>query len=86
LEPGWVEEKIEEGKTRCDPVKNPIATRLLLFFFLLKRCRFNFFKKGIDLDDPIPGQNPVTRSKLRIRVLDWASHRAGSENYVYNPR
>jgi hypothetical protein len=23
---GLVEEKIEEGKTRCDPVKNPVET------------------------------------------------------------
>jgi hypothetical protein len=27
LEPGWVEEKIGEGKTWQDLVKNPIATR-----------------------------------------------------------
>jgi hypothetical protein len=27
LELDRVEEKIEEGKTRCDPVKNPVATR-----------------------------------------------------------
>ena len=27
LELNRVEEKIEEGKTRCDPVKNPVATR-----------------------------------------------------------
>jgi hypothetical protein len=44
LEPGRVEEKIEEEKirydladpatwlTRQDPVKNPVATRWLLFF------------------------------------------------------
>jgi len=27
LEPSQVEEKIGEGKTRRDPVKNPVATR-----------------------------------------------------------
>jgi hypothetical protein len=27
LELGQVEEKIEKRKTRCNPVKNPIATR-----------------------------------------------------------
>jgi hypothetical protein len=27
LKPGRAEEKMEEGKTRCDPVKNLVATR-----------------------------------------------------------
>ena len=27
LEPGWVEIKIGEGKTRRDPIKNPVTTR-----------------------------------------------------------
>jgi hypothetical protein len=27
LEPGRVDKKIEEGKTRCDPIKNLVAIR-----------------------------------------------------------
>jgi hypothetical protein len=50
LEPGRVEEKTGEEKTRCDPadparpVKTRLQTRCLLFFlfFLLKRRRFDF--------------------------------------------
>jgi hypothetical protein len=52
-----VEEKIEEGKTRCDPVKNPVATRWLLLFFLLKRRHFDLKNIKIDLDDPIKTRN-----------------------------
>jgi hypothetical protein len=50
LEPGRVEEKIREEKTRCDPVdparsgQKP-SCNSLTFFFLLKRCHFDFFKK-----------------------------------------
>jgi hypothetical protein len=40
------------------------------FFFLLKQRRFDL-KKKID-----PG-DPVTRSKLGIRTLNQAAHRAG---------
>jgi hypothetical protein len=51
VEPSWVEEKIEEEKTKwVDLVKNPVATHWLLFF-LLKRRRFDL--KKIDPDDPI---------------------------------
>jgi hypothetical protein len=42
LKPGWVEEKTEEEKTRRpgqDLVANPLT---FVFFFLLKRRRFNF--------------------------------------------
>jgi len=46
----------------------------LTFVFLLKRHRFDFFKKKIDPADP------VTRSKPGTRALD----RAGFENYVIN--
>jgi len=71
LEPGRVEEKMGEEKTWCDPVKNLVATRWLLFFFLLKRRHFNFFKK-INPDDPVTGSKPETR----------ALNRAGSENHT----
>jgi hypothetical protein len=45
LEPGRIEEKIEKGKTRCDPAtqQDPVATRWLLFF-LLKQYRFDLKK------------------------------------------
>jgi hypothetical protein len=75
LEPGRVEEKIGEGKTRRDsmtrltqqdPVENP------LIFFLLKRCRFDLKKKRIDPADL------VTRSKLGIQALYRADYRAES--------
>jgi hypothetical protein len=32
MKSGWVKKKIEEGKTRQDPVNNPIVTHWLLFF------------------------------------------------------
>jgi len=55
-EPGRVDEKMEEGKTRCDPadpagrpgqdqVTNSL-TFVFFLFFLLKRRRFDFFKKN----------------------------------------
>jgi hypothetical protein len=80
LEPGRIEEKIGEGKTRCDPVtrltrqdpvKNPVAIR---WFFLLKRRHFDL--KKFDPD------NPVTRKKPGTQVLDRAGHRAGYENHA----
>jgi hypothetical protein len=72
--PGW--RKNRKRKNRCDlvdPVKNPVATCWLLFFFvfLLKWYRFNFFLKKIDPEDL------VTRSKPGTRALD----QAGSKNY-----
>jgi hypothetical protein len=33
MKSGQVKEKIEERKTRQDPVKSPVATHWLLFFF-----------------------------------------------------
>ena len=70
LEPGRVKEKIEEGSGQ----KPGYNTLTFVFFFLLKRRRFDFFKK-IDPDDP------VTRSKPGTRVLN----RTGSKNYgLYN--
>jgi hypothetical protein len=50
--------KIGEEKTQCDPADPATRskTRLQLvdfFFFLLKRCRFDFFKKLTD-----PGLGP----------------------------
>jgi hypothetical protein len=52
LEPGRVKEKTREGKTLCDPVdpsrpgQKP-GCNPLTFVFLLKRRRFDFFKKTI---------------------------------------
>jgi hypothetical protein len=76
LKPGRVEEKTGEEKTQCDPVKNLVASRWLLF--LLKRRRFDL-KKKIDPDDS------VNRSKPGTRALD----QTGSKNYdiyiyIYN--
>ena len=69
LEPGQVEEKIREGKTRRDPV-DPARPGCKLvdfcFFFLLKRRSFDFFKKKLTRS------NPVTRLKPRTRALDRA--------------
>jgi hypothetical protein len=50
--------------TRQDPVKTRWQTRWLLFFFLLKRHRFDFFfKKKIDPADPVkPGDPAKTRN------------------------
>jgi hypothetical protein len=59
--------------TRQDPVKNPIATRWLLFF-LLKRRRFDFKKK----------LTQATPSKPGTRALNQAGHQAGSKNYGSN--
>jgi hypothetical protein len=42
LEPGRVEEKIGEGKIRSKTRLQPIN-----FFFLLKRRRFNLYKKKL---------------------------------------
>jgi len=51
LKPGRVEEKIKEGKTRCDPVDPTRPTQKpgcnLLTFFLLKRRRFDLKKKEL---------------------------------------
>jgi len=77
--PGRVEEKIEEGKIRCDSVdpvtrqdliKNPVATRWLLFF-LLKRHHFDLKKKNIDLSDPVKTRDlePETRALDRVWKL-----------------
>jgi hypothetical protein len=69
---GRVEEKIGKGKTRRDPVRpgQKLVCNPLTFVFLLKRRRFDFKNK----------LTRATRSKPGIRVLDWASHLAGSEN------
>jgi hypothetical protein len=70
LEPGQVEEQIGEEKTwltRQNPVKNPVATRWLLFFVFTKTTLF-WFKKKL---------TRVTRPKPGTPALD----RAGSENY-----
>ena len=75
LEPGRVEEKTGEEKTRCDPT-DPVTwltrrvdpvTRLqtcwLLLLFLLKRYRFDFFKKT-----NWPGQNPEPGPGLKTML------------------
>jgi hypothetical protein len=57
---GQVEKKIDEGKTRCDPIDPPrpgCKPVDFCFFFLLKRRRFDFFKKKIDPADPVKTQN-----------------------------
>jgi len=46
LEPGWVEKKIKEEKTWCDPVDPTRPSYNLLNFFLLKHRYFDFFKKN----------------------------------------
>jgi len=60
--PARVEEKIEEGKTRHDPAtrltRSKTQLRPIYFFFLLKRCRFDFLKK-FDPDDPGLGRGRV---------------------------
>jgi hypothetical protein len=42
LEPGWVEEKTEEEKTRCDPADPATRSRPgckpVDFFFIKRRC------------------------------------------------
>jgi hypothetical protein len=64
-----VEEKTDEGKTRCDPI-DPLRPGCKLvdfcFFFLLKRRSFDFFLKKLTRS------NPVTRLKPRTRALDRA--------------
>jgi hypothetical protein len=89
--PGRVEEKTGEGKTRRDlatqlswqdPVKNPVATRLLLFF-LRKRHHFNFFKNWFKRPgDPIktrnPGLEPGRIKKtmtISNKIFDWVNLR-----------
>jgi len=60
LELGRVEEKIEEGKNRCDPARpdQKLGCNPLTFvFFLLKRRRFDFKKTWPGR----PGQNPEPR-------------------------
>jgi len=60
LKPGRAEEKIEEGKTWCDPVKNPVATRW--FFFFTKTMSFWFKKKWPGRSgDPVKNQNQVLK-------------------------
>ena len=71
--------------TRQNLVKNPIATRWLLFFvvFLLKRRRFDFLKIKIDLNDlvtrsksgdPIKTQNPNLKlDQLLSEILKLCS-------------
>ena len=45
--------------TRQNPVKNPVATRCLLFFFFTKTTPFwIFFKIEIDPVDPVKTRNP----------------------------
>jgi len=61
LEPGRVEEKTGEGKTRCDlairqdPVANPLTFIFFCFFLLKQRC-FDFLKKKLIQSRP---NNPV---------------------------
>jgi len=87
-EPGRVDEKTGEGKTRLDPAgrpgdpadpvrpgQNPVTNPLTFVFFLLKRHRFKFFFK--ELTRPTRS-NPVTRPKPGTQALDRAGHRAGS--------
>jgi hypothetical protein len=63
---GQVEKKIDEGKTRCDPIDPPrpgCKPVDFCFFFLLKRRRFDFFFLRIDSADPIkPGDPAKTRN------------------------
>ena len=63
---GRVEEKTDEGKTRCDPIDppRPGCKPVDFCFFLLKRRRFDFFLKK-ELTRP-------TRLKPRTRALDRA--------------
>jgi len=78
LEHGWVYKKIKVVKNlidsvnSVDPVKNPVATYWLFFYFLSKRYHFDLLKK-LEL-------TRVTRSKLMIRVLDRVDHRIGFKN------
>jgi len=59
MEPGRVEEKTGEEKTRCDPaaLAKPDCKPVDLYF-LLKRRRFDFKKKRID---PVKTRNPDLR-------------------------
>ena len=60
LKPGRVEEKTGEEKTWCDPARprqDPVANPLT-FVFLLKRRRFDCFKKKTDPADPVKTRNP----------------------------
>jgi hypothetical protein len=58
--------RVDPARPDQKPGCNPLT---FVFFFLLKRRHFNFFKN--DSDDL------VTQSKPKTRALD----RAGSENY-----
>jgi hypothetical protein len=71
LEPGQVEKKIRKKKIWHDPVRlsQKPGCNPLLFFFLLKRYRFDLKKL-----------TRMTRSKLGIQVLDWT----GCKNYSIN--
>ena len=69
IESGWRKNKerknpVWPGKTRSKIWLQPVD----FFFFLLKRCRFDFLKK----------LTRATRSKSGIQTLD----RTGSENYA----
>ena len=60
LEPGRVEEKIGEGKTQCDPARpgQDSVANSLTFVFLLKRRRFDCFKKRTNPADLVKTRNP----------------------------
>jgi len=70
-EPGRVKEKMKEGKTwydpatrltRQDPASNPLT--FFFVFLLLKRRRFDFFKKNkIDPADPAIRSRPIDQIK-----------------------
>jgi hypothetical protein len=73
--PGWKKNRVRKNlvwpsKTRSKTWLQPVD----FCFFLLKRRRFDFFKKRIDPTDP------VTRLKPETQALN----RAGSENYGSN--
>jgi hypothetical protein len=78
LELGRVEEKTGERKTRYDPTDpagwpgdpvDPVKTWWLLFFFKLKRCRFDFKKKKFDRADPVKTRNPGLGPGLKTMVI-----------------
>ena len=61
LEPGRVEEKMREEKTRCDPTANPLAFIYFCFFFT-ETTWFWFFKKKLTWPTLWLDQNSESRS------------------------
>jgi len=80
LEPDRVEKKIDKEKTQCNPVDPAIWLQPVDFFFLTKTMSL-WFKKKIDLGDPVktwnsgfgPGRPPSQVWKTMVKTLSPTS-------------